>query len=87
MLMAGPLADQVFEPLMRSGSPTADVLSHLVGSGPGAGIGLMFVLAGLLQAAVGLGGYAFPAVRNAETLIPDHDEALTATEEAASGAT
>ncbi len=86
MLMAGPLADQVFEPLMRSGSPTADVLSHLVGSGPGAGIGLMFVLAGLLQAAVGLGGYAFPAVRNAETLIPDHDEALTATEEAASGA-
>ncbi len=58
---------------MKSGSPTANALSHLVGSGAGAGLGLMFVLAGLLEAATGLRGYAFPAVRNVETLIPDHD--------------
>ncbi len=74
MLAAGPLADRVFEPLMQSGSRTANAFSHLVGSGPGAGMGLMFVFAGLLSMAVGLGGYAFPAIRNVDSLIPDHDE-------------
>lgn len=74
MLAAGALADRVFEPLLRSGSAAAGALSRVVGSGAGAGMGLMFVLAGLLEAAIGFGGYAFPAVRNAESLIPDHDE-------------
>ncbi|MEN6368791.1 MAG: MFS transporter [Thermotogota bacterium] len=74
LLAAGPLADRVFEPLMQSGSPTANLFAHLVGSGPGAGMGLMFVFAGLLAMVVGVGGYAFPAVRNVDTLVPDHDE-------------
>jgi MFS family permease len=72
-LSAGFCADRVFEPLMRSGSPTASALGHIVGIGPGAGMGLMLVLAALLRIAISLGGYAFPAVRNVETLIPDHD--------------
>jgi DHA3 family macrolide efflux protein-like MFS transporter len=78
MLAAGPLADRVFEPLMTSGSAFARVLSHIVGSGRGAGMGLMLVIAGILGTAVGLSGYLFPAVRNAETLLPDHDAAPTA---------
>lgn len=74
MLVAGPLADRVFEPLMRSGSTAAQAFSRLVGTGAGAGMGLMFVLAGLLEAAIGFGGYGFRAVRDVEALIPDHDE-------------
>jgi MFS family permease len=73
MLMAGPLADRVFEPAMQPGGSLAPVFGGLVGVGPGAGMGLMLVIAGLLSAAVGLAGYAFPAVRNAERLLPDHD--------------
>jgi hypothetical protein len=85
MLAAGPLADRVFEPLMTSGSAAARVLSNIVGSGRGAGMGLMLVIAGILGTAVGLGGYLFPAVRNAESLLPDHDAAPAAESAKSSG--
>jgi len=73
MLAAGPLADRVFEPLMQSGRPATEILSRLVGTGPGAGMGMMFVIAGVIGATVGLAGYLFPAVRNAESILLDHD--------------
>ncbi len=75
MLAAGPLADRVFEPMMRSESTWARVFSHVVGSGAGAGMGLMLVFAGVLGAAVGFGAYVFRPVRDAERLLPDHDAA------------
>jgi len=74
MLVAGPLADHVFEPGMTAGGVLARAFGPLVGTGPGAGMGLMFVFAGLLAACIGLGGYLFPAIRNAEDLLLDHDE-------------
>jgi DHA3 family macrolide efflux protein-like MFS transporter len=48
-----------------------------VGTGPGAGMALMFVIAGILGALVGLGGYAFRGVREAEDILPDHDTETT----------
>ncbi len=72
-LFAGPLADRVFEPAMRAGGPLAATFGPLVGVGPGAGMGLMVMLSGLLGAAVGLIGYAVPAVRNVEDILPDFD--------------
>ncbi|MEW5826024.1 MAG: MFS transporter [Candidatus Bipolaricaulota bacterium] len=73
MLAAGPLADRVFEPFMAGETAAARLLSHLVGTGPGAGMGLMLVLAGMLGSFVGLAGYAFRAVRDVERILPDHD--------------
>jgi MFS family permease len=75
-LLAGPLADNVFEPAMSGGGWLASTFDWLVGTGPGAGVGLIFILFGLLTALVGLGGYLFPAVRNAEALLPDYDEGM-----------
>ena len=72
-LLAGPLADQVLEPAMAEGSSLAGVLGWLVGTGTGAGMGLQFIVAGLLAALVALGAYLFPVVRNAEEILPDHD--------------
>jgi MFS family permease len=77
MLLAGPLADHLFEPAMRSGGSLAPVFGGLVGTGVGAGMSLMFVIAGVLGAVAGLGGYAFSAVRDAEDILPDHDPLLT----------
>ena len=73
MLAAGPLADGIFEPAMAENGALVDLFGWLVGTGPGAGMGLMFVFTGLLGAAVGLGGYLFPAIRNVEDIMPDHD--------------
>lgn len=74
MLLAGPLADRVFEPAMRSESTLAHIFDGFVGTGPGSGMSLMFVFAGLLGAMAGLAGYAFHQVRNAEDLLPDHSQ-------------
>jgi hypothetical protein len=73
MLIAGPLADRVFEPAMMSGGALAATLGGVFGTGPGAGMAVIFVITGLLGIFVGLGGYLFPAVRNAEDILPDHN--------------
>jgi len=72
MLLAGPLADNVFGPAMMPGGSLAELFGWLVGTGPGAGISLMFVIAGALGMLVALAGYAIPVVRNVEDILPDH---------------
>jgi hypothetical protein len=66
-LLAGPLADKFFEPLVAA----RGWLSGLVGEGHGRGIGLLFIAAGVLTAAVQLGGYLYPRLRRLEEEIPD----------------
>jgi hypothetical protein len=46
----------------------------LVGTGPGTGMALLLIITSLLCGAVGLIGYFVPAIRNAETILPDHDQ-------------
>jgi MFS family permease len=75
MLIAGPLADFVMEPAMQPRGALTDTFSGLVGTGPGAGMSLMFVFTGLVAMCIGIGGYLFPVVRNAEIILPDHDAA------------
>jgi DHA3 family macrolide efflux protein-like MFS transporter len=74
-LMAGPLVDQVLEPAMAEGSALTTTFGWLVGEGTGAGMGLLFVVAGLFAALTGLSGYLFPAVRDVERILPDHEVA------------
>jgi hypothetical protein len=73
-LIAGPLSDFVLEPSMRVGGSLSGTFGWLVGMGPGAGIALLFVFSGLMAMLSGLGGYAVPAIFNAETILPDHEE-------------
>ncbi len=75
MVIGGQLADKVLEPAMNPGGALVASWSWLVGSGPGAGMGLMFVIFGLLAGLVCAGGYFFPVVRNVESLLPDHQQA------------
>jgi len=72
-LLAGPLVDRGLEPAMAEGGRLVPVFGWLVGEGAGAGIALLFVVTGLLAAMTGAGAYLFPAVRDVEALLPDHD--------------
>jgi MFS transporter, DHA3 family, macrolide efflux protein len=72
MLLAGPLADWIFEPAMQPGGALAASFGWLVGTGSGSGMALIFMIIGILSAGIGLSGYLFPAVRKAEDLLPDH---------------
>ncbi len=72
-LVAGPLADQVFEPAMAVGGNLAGAFGWLVGTGPGSGMALILIFAGLGAMLSGLGGYLFRMVRDVEQILPDHD--------------
>lgn len=72
-LLAGPLADRVFGPAMMPDGALANVFGWLVGTGPGAGMGLMFIFTWIMGVSIGLGGFLIPAVRRVELDLPDHD--------------
>jgi len=71
MLIAGPLADFVFEPFMRGSSPLATQIGAVIGSGAGRGVGLIFVLAGTLSLLATLAAFLNPRIRNLEDELPD----------------
>jgi DHA3 family macrolide efflux protein-like MFS transporter len=70
-LLAGPLADRVFEPLLAADGSLASGVGQVLGTGPGRGIGLFFVLMGLAKVAVSLAGRLYPHLRNVEDELPD----------------
>ncbi|MDY7095869.1 MAG: MFS transporter [Acidobacteriota bacterium] len=78
-LLAGPLADFVFEPLMAADGALAPSLGALIGVGPGRGIGLLFVLiGGLILGGLALAARYRPLVRFEEEIpdaLPDSDSA------------
>ncbi len=71
-LLAGPLADKVFGPLLLPGGKLADTpVGQLLGVAPGRGVGLMFICLGVLcLLTVGI-ALLNPRLRNLETEIPD----------------
>ncbi len=84
LLAAGPLADRVFEPLMRQGGSLGDLLGPYLGSGPGRGIALIFILAGLAHLAASVAFYRFQALRDVENALPDAvDDGVRSAEERA----
>jgi MFS family permease len=70
-LLAGPLADHVFEPLLASGGPLSGSVGRWIGTGNGRGVGLLFVIMGGLLLASAALGYFFPRLRLLEKEIPD----------------
>ncbi|HEY5731730.1 MAG TPA: MFS transporter [Anaerolineales bacterium] len=71
LLLAGPLADFVFEPAMQANGSLASVLGPFLGVGAGRGIGLLFIIMGLIIVAANIIGYMNPRIRNVEDEIPD----------------
>ncbi|MCK6585691.1 MAG: MFS transporter [Anaerolineales bacterium] len=82
-IIAGTLADFVLEPQMRTASVFAETFGNLVGTGPGAGMGLIIFFCGVFSVFVGLAGYFIPAIHKAESILPDHDQLAKAGTEAA----
>lgn len=72
MLIAGPLADFVLEPAMRSESGFSQAWGWVTGTGPGSGMALIFIFCGFAMAGVGSLGYLFPIIRDVDELMPDH---------------
>ncbi len=70
-VLAGPLADHVFEPAV--GGAGWDMVEPLVGARAGSGMGLMMVVYGALMAVSMAAMYAWPAMHHMEATLPDYD--------------
>ncbi len=70
-LLAGPLADGVFEPLLAHDGPLAGSLGQVLGTGPGRGIGLLFMALGCLAIGASVAALAWRPLRQIETDLPD----------------
>jgi hypothetical protein len=71
-LIAGPLAEKAFEPMMMPNGALAPILGEILGIGPGAGMSLVMILSGILMLGLTFAGFAIPSIRNAEALLSDH---------------
>jgi len=65
-LVAGPLADRVFEPWLADGGALAGTIGRAVGVGPGRGLGLLFVALGGLRVATAAAAHLHPALQRVE---------------------
>jgi len=85
-LIAGPLADHVFEPLLAAGGPLAGSVGRIIGVGKGRGMALMFILIGLFIVLVVAAASRFPRLVRLEAELPDVLPAHGSTPEATSAA-
>jgi MFS transporter, DHA3 family, macrolide efflux protein len=70
-LIAGPLADRIFEPLMKTNGTLAATIGQVIGTGSGRGIGLMFIILGGLNILVTIIAYRYMPLRSVESELPD----------------
>ena len=66
-LIAGPLADHVFEPAMLPGGAWSGSLGSILGTGPGRGIAIILVLAGILSVITALAALLYRPLRHLDT--------------------
>jgi hypothetical protein len=69
--ISGPLADRVFEPALAHGGAWSAMLGNLLGTGPGRGVALMFVMLGFLLLAMTIAGWCYRPLRRLDEDVPD----------------
>ncbi|MEA5472296.1 MFS transporter [Spirulina sp. 06S082] len=69
--IAGPLDDNIFEPLMAQGGPLAENIGHIIGVGTGRGIGLLDIIMGAILILIAAIAYQYPRLRLLDEEIPD----------------
>ncbi len=77
-LLAGPLAEYVFEPALMPGGALADSVGAVIGVGEGRGLGLMFIVLGLAMVMVAVIGYGIRSIREIERQLPDAEAPVVA---------
>lgn len=76
LLIAGPLADRVFEPAMTTGvGGLSALLGGVFGRTAGAGMGVMLAMCALTILVISLVAYSTATIRNVESDLPDHVQA------------
>lgn len=70
-LLAGPLTEKIFEPFMVQHNDLALNLGYLIGFGTGRGMGLLFILAGIIMIIWTILGLKYRPLYYMEDILPD----------------
>jgi hypothetical protein len=70
-ILAGPLADKIFNPLLTADGSLAGSVGKVIGVGPGRGIGLMLIIMGALVVLTAAVSFLYPQLRYLEDEVPD----------------
>ena len=76
-LLAGPLVDRIFNPLMAENGLLADSIGKFIGVGFGQGIALLLILMGIVNLIAVAIAYREPRLRNLEKELPDRNQSNT----------
>lgn len=71
-LLAGLFGDRIFEPAMKEGGALVGLFGWLVGTGPGAGFGLLILICAIGGTLIGLSGYLVKQIRDLGEEMPDY---------------
>ncbi|GHJ47712.1 hypothetical protein Cs7R123_50540 [Catellatospora sp. TT07R-123] len=69
--LVGPVGSKLLAPLLADGGPLAGTLGRVIGTGPGRGIGLLYLILAVCIAAVVLVSMRIPAIRRFDDEVPD----------------
>lgn len=72
MLIAAPVAEHIFEPLMLEGGLLASSVGAVIGTGVGRGMALLLILMGIMTIVLTAVGYLYAPLRNVESDLPNH---------------
>jgi len=70
-LIAGPLGDRVFEPMLAANGVLASSLGRIIGVGQGRGIPLLVICMGLSVMLASVAGCINPRLQKVEVELPD----------------
>lgn len=70
-LLAGPLADNIFEPMLADGGALASTVGHVIGVGTGRGIAFLYMVLGILIISTAVWMWLSPRFRHIESELPD----------------
>jgi DHA3 family macrolide efflux protein-like MFS transporter len=73
LLLAGFLAESVFEPMFSDGGTLAGSLGHVIGTGEGRGIAFLMAIMGVAVIGVTFASWRSPAISNFDRDVPDFD--------------
>jgi len=74
-VIAGPLADRVFEPMFTKNGALSSSIGMFIGVGPGRGVAFLFILLGVINCCITFCALFYPPLANIDTDLKDavHD--------------
>jgi hypothetical protein len=73
ILVTGPIASEIFEPLLENGGRFANSVGALIGTGPVCGMAFMFTILGFLVVGIAALSWLKPSIRFLEDHLPDYE--------------